>query len=68
MVKPFCVLKPLQGLFFNSQKCNDTFVNWYKVGFQKTDFVVSSAFDAKNNKICFTMRIADRFYSNERDS
>jgi hypothetical protein len=25
----FVLLKPLLGLFFNSQKCDDTFVNWY---------------------------------------
>jgi len=26
---PFVFLKPLQGLGFNSQKCGNTFVNWY---------------------------------------
>jgi hypothetical protein len=25
----FLLLKPLLGLFFNSQKCHHTFVNWY---------------------------------------
>ena len=30
----FVVLKPLQGLVFNSQKCRYTFVNWYYSNFR----------------------------------
>jgi len=29
LAMPFCALKPLQGLFFNSPKCSQTSVNWY---------------------------------------
>jgi len=46
----FVLLKPLLGLFFNSQKFRHTFVNWYKnwffesqpaADFQKTNLGVS---------------------------
>jgi hypothetical protein len=34
----FFILKPLLGLVFNSQKCDNTFVNWDKSGWGQSIF------------------------------